>query len=396
MATTPAANFGTPPSGQIPILYNDHHVYTKPDVLKQSRVLAALVKGGTLLIPLRSMFEQMGATVSYDAGSKTATVSKPGAEVKVTVGKPEVIINGESRPLDVPPIMYQGNVLVPVRVISEGMGAYVLWVADRHLVVVRYIPATPPPSPPPTVAPTPPPTPAPTPKPVYNDLFVAGDYLISPHAYNAFANSGRGTGGTFSVRGAFEFSAFNIPWMIEGDYNNWQYPHACGVAQTIATPSNAPQCFVTAIGGRFSTYVPAFTAVDRDVDVRLGVRIFNPRVYIGVGYIWGSNNYGYPNLQAVGGGIEKLPDLDQALSFYGSFYYYPNFRGTYTNTAINTGPTSFGVGYNLIKYKVGVNWVVFGPVFLDAGWSGENRANKNNFPISASYNGGYVGLGIKF
>jgi hypothetical protein len=79
MGSTPPADFGSPPSGQIPILYNDHHVYSRPDVLKQSRVLAALVKGGTLLIPLRSMFEQMGATVSYDAGSKTATVSKAGA-----------------------------------------------------------------------------------------------------------------------------------------------------------------------------------------------------------------------------------------------------------------------------------------------------------------------------
>ncbi|MFY9718124.1 MAG: hypothetical protein WAK16_00640, partial [Candidatus Cybelea sp.] len=64
---TPAADFGSPPSGQVPILYNDHHVYTKPDINKQGRVLAALVKGGTLLIPLRSMFEQMGATVSWDA-----------------------------------------------------------------------------------------------------------------------------------------------------------------------------------------------------------------------------------------------------------------------------------------------------------------------------------------
>ncbi len=395
-AAPPAANFGTPPSGQIPILYNDHHVYSKPDVLKQGRVLAALVKGGTILIPLRSMFEQMGATVSYDEASKTATVSKPGSEIKVTVGKPEVLINGESRPLDVPPMIYQGNVLVPVRVISEGMGAYVLWVADQHLVVVRYLPATPPPAPPPTMAPTPPPTPAPTPKPAYKDLFVAGDYVISPHAYNAFANSARGTGGTFSVRGAGEFDLFNIPWMLEGDYNNWQYPHACGVAQNIATPQNAPQCFVTAIGGRFATYVPAFTAANRDVDVRLGVRLFNPRVYLGVGYIWGSSNYGYPNMNAVGVGLEKLPDLNQALSFYGNVWYYPNFRGTYTNAAINTGPTSYGVGYNLLKYKVGLNWVVFGPVFLDAGWSGENGANKNNAPISFSYNGAYVGLGFKF
>ncbi|MFY9710520.1 MAG: copper amine oxidase N-terminal domain-containing protein, partial [Candidatus Cybelea sp.] len=143
----PPADFGTPPSGQIPILFNDHHVYTKPDLLKQGRVLGAIVRNGTLLIPLRSMFEQMGATVSWDDGSKTATVSKPGAEVKVTVGKPEVVINGESRPLDVPPMVYQGVVVVPVRVISEGMGAYVQWVPDRRLVVVRYIPATPPPSP---------------------------------------------------------------------------------------------------------------------------------------------------------------------------------------------------------------------------------------------------------
>ena len=60
----------------IPILYNDHHVYSKPDVLKQGRVLAALVKNGTLLIPLRSMFEQMGATVSYDAAAKPQRSAK--------------------------------------------------------------------------------------------------------------------------------------------------------------------------------------------------------------------------------------------------------------------------------------------------------------------------------
>jgi len=124
----PPMDFGSPPSGAYPILFNDHHVYARPDVLKQGRVLAALVRGGTILVPLRSMFEQMGATVSYDPASKTVDVTKSGADVKVTVGQPQVVINGETRPLDVPPIIYQGTVLVPVRVISEGMGAYVQWV----------------------------------------------------------------------------------------------------------------------------------------------------------------------------------------------------------------------------------------------------------------------------
>src|SRR4029077_9243236 len=135
-----AMNFGNPPSGEVPILFNDHHVYANPDTLRQGRVLAALVKGGTILVPLASMFEQMGGTASYDAASKSVTAKKDGAEVQVTLGKNEVIINGESRPLDVPPMMYKGNLLVPVRVISEALGAYVEWVPSQHVCVVRYLP----------------------------------------------------------------------------------------------------------------------------------------------------------------------------------------------------------------------------------------------------------------
>jgi len=215
----PPADFGTPPSGEVPILYNDHHVYSKPDRLKNNRVLAALVRGNTILVPLRSMFEQMGATVSYDPASKTVDVSKPGSDVKVTVGKPEVIINGESRPLDVPPEIYKGAVVVPIRVIAEGMGGYVQWVPDKRLAVVRYIPApvaTPPPPPTPapatptpapvaTVKPTPSPTPTPSPRPTpKTEAFIAGDFIISPKIYNEFSPGNKGTS-SYTFKGAVEF-----------------------------------------------------------------------------------------------------------------------------------------------------------------------------------------------
>jgi hypothetical protein len=393
-AGAPAANFGTPPSGQIPILFNDHHVYSKPDVLKQGRVLAALVKNGTLLIPLRSMFEQMGATVSYDAGTKTVTVTKPGAEVKVTVGKPEVVINGESRPLDVPPILYHGVVLVPVRVISEGMGAYVQWVPDRHIVVVRYIPPTPPPTPAPTVAPTTAPTPTPTPVPVatpYKDLFVAGDYIISPKVYNEFSPGNTGNS-SFAVRGAVEFDALNIPWMLEGSFERYQYPHNCNGA----APFQA-SCYVTIVGG--GAQVPVLTSqppADQDVDVRLGVRVAQPRIYVGVGYMWVRNNYGYPNMNNVGFGAEKLPDLNQPLSFFGSVWYYPNVQGNITTGNANGTLTNFNLAYNILKYQAGVNYVIGNsPVFIEAGWMGDSWTNKSNAPINRSYNGPFAGLGIR-
>ncbi|MGZ3531675.1 MAG: copper amine oxidase N-terminal domain-containing protein [Vulcanimicrobiaceae bacterium] len=414
----PPANFGSPPSGQIPILFNDHHVYAKPDTLKQGRVLAALVRGGTILIPLRSMFEQMGATVSYDPASKTVDVSKAGADVKVTVGKPEVVINGESRPLDVPPEIYQGTVLVPIRVISEGMGAYVQWVPDRKLVVVRYAPATPPPppTPAPTVAPTVAPTPTPTPVPKYQDHFIAGDYIISPKVYNEFSpgNTGSNSNGGFSYRlkGAVEFDLFNLPWMLEADYRQFNYPHNQGVATTSdnqgqicdglpgpgGTPhasSGDPGC-VTAIGGQFSTFVPAFTVRDYDFDARFGLKVADPRIYIGVGYMWRSGNYGYPKLNNVGFGAEKLPDLDQPFSVYGSVWYYPNVKGTCGTDTCPSGP--FDLAYNILKYDIGGTFT-FGPntpIYIDFGFLGDRGNNKTNAPVDFTHNGPYVGLGLKF
>ncbi|MGC1381594.1 MAG: copper amine oxidase N-terminal domain-containing protein [Candidatus Baltobacteraceae bacterium] len=395
----PPANFGSPPSGQYPILFNDHHVYARPDILKKGRVLAALVRGGTILIPLRSMFEQMGnPTVSYDAASKTVTVSKPGAEIKVTVGKPEVVINGESRPLDVPPIIYQGTILVPVRVISEGMGAYVLWVPDRRIVVVRYIVATPPPPAPPPPPPPPTPTPTPVPKP-YFVRYAAGDYIISPRVYNEFvpgSNSDNNNGGfSYRLHGAGEFPIGNIPFMVAVDYRQINWQHDAG--------------WVTAIGGLFQTNVPAFNGRTFDFDARLGIRILNPHIYLAGAYMWRGNNYGYPNQEGAGVGLEALPNLEHAFSFYGSAYYFFGVNGNYLSTSgvVNSqfpngsctvaAPCNYRVGYDILKFDLGVVYSFPGqPFFVEAGFLGSRGWNQDAAPIGFSETGPYAGIGLKF
>ncbi len=390
----PPANFGSPPSGQVPILFNDHHVYTKPDVLKKGRVLAALVRGGTVLIPLRSMFEQMGATVSYDAATKTVDVSKPGADVKVTVGKPEVVINGESRPLDVPPMMWKGHVLVPVRVISEGMGAYVEWVPDKQVVVVRYVQPTPPPTPAPveTAAPVTTPPPTPTPAPVatpYKDVFVAGDYIFSPKVYDEFnpgttSNNNSGNGFSYGIRGGAEFNLFNLPWMLEGDFRQINYPHNCAGA-------GDPACNVTVIGGGGYAAVPQFTVRQYDFDARFGLKVANPRIYVGVGYMFRANNAGYPKLSNIGFGAEKLPDLDRPFSVFGSVWYYGNVKGS------TSGTPSYQLAYNILKTQIGVTYSFdHSPLFLEAGVDGESYRNKINAPSDGASFGPFLGLGLKF
>jgi hypothetical protein len=418
----PPADFGTPPSGEVPILFNDRHVYSKPDRLKANRVLAALVRGNTILIPLRSMFEQMGATVSYDPASKTVDVSKPGSDVKVTVGRPEVVINGESRPLDVPPEIYKGAVVVPVRVISEGMGAYVQWVPDRRIVVVRYVPAvvpTPAPTPIPTpiatpIPATPVPTPTPTAVPTKNpyEHFIVGDYIFNPKVYNEFSPGNTGKGGSYSARGAVEFPAFGLPWMLEGDYRSYSYPHNndFSAGQITGTPGTiAPACrgngavgqgCVTVIGGYGQTNVPSFTARDTDFDGRLGLKIAEPRIYIGVGYLHREENYGYPKQNGFGFGAEKLPDLNQPISVYGSIWYYPSISGNFTYPP-GAPPSLVGTTdkfqQRFLKYQIGGTFNLGSSgLFLDAGFLGDTIRNKQLAPSDASHSGGYVGLGIKF
>jgi hypothetical protein len=395
------AAFGSPPSGEIPILYNDHTVYAKPDILKRSRVLAALVKNGHVYIPLRSMFEQMGASVSVSDDGKTITATKDGAGVSVTLGKAEVVVNGETRPLDVPPMVYQGVVLVPVRVISEALGAYVLWVHDRRLVVVRYNPVVPPPPteqpvplPVPTAAPTiaplaPTPAPTPTPEPMtYNGFIQAG--FAAPHNYNEFS-AGEYCPESYVLSAGYAFK--HSPFAVKFDYRQDVYVTSDNRTDGIG---NHYTQFATIDGG--VAFTPVFLARQSTLDARLEYQIAAPRIYVGIGYLHTANNYGYPQLNGPGVGIEKLPDLRPGVNFYGSAFYYPTASGNYTVTdpsSVNAGKT-YQQQYQILKYDVGLA-LVFAhfPLYLHGGISGDRYGAKRNAPIGQTHDGPYLGLGVK-
>ncbi len=388
-------DFGNPPSGEIPILYNDHTVYAKPDVLKQARVLAALVKDGHIYVPLRSMFEQMGATVSASADGNTVTAVKSGVSVSVTLGRHEVVINGETRPLDVPPILYKGILLVPVRVLSEALGAYVQWVPSQRVVVVRYIPATPPPVAPPTPAPTaappiptPMPTAVPTPPPYQGFVEAA---ISAAKNYNEFS-AGQYCRSSYLVSAAYAFK--NSPFAVKVDYREEAYVTSDNLTDAYG---NHYTRFATIDGGYALT--PVFLARQSSLDARLEYQVAAPRLYVGVSYLQTSTNYGYPHLNGVGVGIEKLPDLRRGINFYGSAFYYPTASGNYTvadAASPNFGKT-YRQEYQITKYDVGLSLIfAHSPVYLYGGFSGDQYTAKQNAPIGQTHNGPYAGLGVRF
>jgi hypothetical protein len=398
--TEPApGDLGNPPSGEIPILYNDHTVYAKPDVLKRGRVLAAQVKDGHIFVPLRSMFEAMGATVSASADGRTVTVQKVGGSISVTVGVNEVILNGETRPLDVAPIIYRGIVLVPVRVISEGMGAYVQWVPSQRVVVVRYLtaPVPPPPTPVPTAVPTPvppppappPPTPVPTPTIAPYGGFIEGA-ISDTQTYNEFAD-GQRCPQSYDLDAAYAFG--HSPWAVKVDYRQDVYGTT---SSTVDAYGNHYTGFATIDGGY--AFTPEFVARQSTLDGRIEYQVAAPRIYVGVSYLHTANNYGYPQLNGVGFGIEKLPELHPGVSFFGSAFYYPSASGTYTIT--NPASSNVGISYRqqyaVTKYDIGLALVAnHFPVYLYGGFSGDEYRARTAAPINQIHDGPYIGLGVK-
>jgi hypothetical protein len=105
---------------------------------------------------------------------------------------------------------------------------------------------------------------------------------------------------------------------------------------TFACPTGDPGC-VTPIGYKtydaaFSPgpidYVNSFGAQDSTTQIGLGTKIAPiERYYFSVGYIIrGSNYLGYPSEGGMGFGLDKLPDVDRALSFYGNFWLFFNVK----------------------------------------------------------------------
>ena len=99
------------------------------------------IVNGRTLVPLRGIFEQLGAVVGWDQATQTATVTRGESVVRVTIGSTSATVDGETLTLDVPAQLSQpsgkASTLVPVRFISESLGALVGWNDSPQTVVIR-------------------------------------------------------------------------------------------------------------------------------------------------------------------------------------------------------------------------------------------------------------------
>jgi basic membrane protein A len=92
---------------------------------------------GRILVPVRTVFEALGAEVRWDATTMTVTGIRANMRISLQVGNKTAYRNGQPIDLDVPAKLINGRTMVPIRYVAEGLGASVSWMAATKSVMIE-------------------------------------------------------------------------------------------------------------------------------------------------------------------------------------------------------------------------------------------------------------------
>jgi len=93
-------------------------------------------EAGSVLVPLRGVFEKLGATVAYDYNTRTVLAIKESTSVSLKLGSTTAAVNGQPENLSRPAQAVNGTTLVPLRFVSEALGAQVRWNDENQTVLI--------------------------------------------------------------------------------------------------------------------------------------------------------------------------------------------------------------------------------------------------------------------
>ncbi len=103
-----------------------------------------IIYEGRTLVPLRKIFESLGAKVDWIAETKTIVSKKGNKQITMQIDNNQMQIDDDvtdgvsprTEILDVPAMLINGNTLVPVRAISNGYDCGVGWNGDTRTVII--------------------------------------------------------------------------------------------------------------------------------------------------------------------------------------------------------------------------------------------------------------------
>ncbi|WP_179136188.1 stalk domain-containing protein [Paenibacillus sp. 32352] len=96
----------------------------------------AVIKDGSTLVPLRGIFEVLGAEIEWNGEQQQVAAQKGAQLIELTINKPTASINGETVTLAANAEIINGSTMVPLRFVAEALGADVSFNPNQNKVSI--------------------------------------------------------------------------------------------------------------------------------------------------------------------------------------------------------------------------------------------------------------------
>ncbi|MCE5223942.1 PQQ-binding-like beta-propeller repeat protein [bacterium] len=97
-----------------------------------------MIQKGRTLVPIRFVSESFGAEVDYVKEEQKVTVNLYGKLIEIFINRTTAKVNGQPVILDLPAMIIQGRTLVPLRFVSENLGAKVDWDGKTQTITITF------------------------------------------------------------------------------------------------------------------------------------------------------------------------------------------------------------------------------------------------------------------
>src|SRR5664280_7371 len=97
-----------------------------------------LISNGTTMVPIRAIVESLGGSIGWDAADRRLDIRLGSRTVTTWVSKTTATVNGSSTTMSVAPAIIGGSTMIPLRFVAENLGCLVGWDQSTRRVTIVY------------------------------------------------------------------------------------------------------------------------------------------------------------------------------------------------------------------------------------------------------------------
>lgn len=97
---------------------------------------SAVIINGRVLVPCRAVGDALACDISWNNNTKTVTLKRDKTILQLAANSTTAYLNSKTITLDVPSIIIDNRLYLPLRLVAESLGAKVLWEAPKSTVAI--------------------------------------------------------------------------------------------------------------------------------------------------------------------------------------------------------------------------------------------------------------------